>query len=349
MSAHQFIKRISALAVLLIVNFSINATASNPKPAQLGTVLTGGNLTSGGTLTYQLNLTVTSPGAVVAKATVKGKGVKVKGVKTQNWKATFPTLSNSVSVGFATISSAAISIPTNFQGTAVLQVKVKFNKRSLGSKSILITINVPSTAAVLPQSTFYDVGFNSNVIVNADAVSTNGLTPPITYAWSITDTDVRTNATLSSTTTNTPKFSTLPLTSFTNLLEIIGGVTNPVHAVDLENTYDLATNSNLVHFTSEEVDKSTYHLQVVVSDAAAHSATGDVTVISTSVSPGQPSIPIGERQYLTAAPNGTNASTYSWSVIGQADGFDGGSGESQDAHVLRCDRMWKVIMCCNSR
>lgn len=321
MSAHQLIKRISALAVLLIVNLSINANASNPKPAQLGTVLTGGNLTSGGTLTYQLNLTVTSPGTVVAKATVKGKGVKTKGVKTQVWKATFPTLSNSLSVGFATLSSAAISIPTNFQGTAVLQVKVKFNKKSLGSKKILITINVPSTTSVLPQSSFYDVGFNSNVIVNADAVSTNGLTPPLTYAWGITDTDVRTNATFSSITTNTPKFNTLPLTSFTNLLQVTsGGATNVLDPIDLDKEFDLATNPNLISITSEQVDKSTYHLQVIVTDAASNAATGTVTVISGSFSPGQPSIPLGERQYLTAEPNGTNASTYSWTLSAKPTG-----------------------------
>jgi hypothetical protein len=37
-------------------------------------------------------------------------------------------------------------------------------------------------------------------------------------------------------------------------------------------------------------------------------------VISSSFSPGQPSIPLGETQYFTAAPNGTNASTYSWTL-----------------------------------
>ncbi len=268
-------------------------------------MLTAGDLTSGGTLSYQLNLTVTSPGTLIGKATLKGK----------KFKATFPILSNSLAVGFDTVSSAAISIPTNFHGTATLRVTAKFNKHGIGGKSILITINVPSTAPVVPQTTWYDVGFNSNVTVNADAVSTNGMTPPFTYAWSITDTDVRTNATFSSSTTNAPMFNTLPLTSFTNSLEVTsGGITNVLNPIDLDNQFDLASNSNLVGITTEQVTKSTYDLQVVVFDAAAHSATGTVTVISTSVSPAQPSIPIGERQYLTAAPNGTNASTYSWVV-----------------------------------
>jgi hypothetical protein len=308
MSRIYVLRRVGAVVVALatLTTATVHAT---PVGAQLGPVQTGGNLISGGTISYQLNVTVTSPGDLVAKATLRGK----------HFKATFPVLSNSLSVGFATLSSDAVSIPTNFQGVAVLQVKAKFGRRSLPGKSILVTINVPPTTPAVPQTTWYDVGFNSNVTVNAGSVSTNGMTAPITYTWTITDTDVRTNATFSSITTNAPKFNTLPLTSFTNSLDVSGGVTNALYPVDLNNTFDLASNSNLVGVSSEEADKSTYHLQVVVSDAS-NSATGTVTVVSTSVSPAQPSIPLGERQYLTAAPNGTNASTYSWSVLSKPVG-----------------------------
>ncbi len=311
MSRHTLLTRAGALVVALVASISPPANAAKSLPAQLGTLQTGGSLTSGSTLTYQLNLTVTSPGVLTATASLKGKKLKVN----------FPILTNSLTVGVTTVTSHAISIPTNFHGTAVLKVKAKFNKKNLGGKTILITISAPSTTPAAPQTTWYDVGFNSNVVVNADAVSTNGFTPSITYAWSLTDTDVRTNATFSAANVGAPKFNTLPLTSFTNSLEVTsGGVTNVSDPVDLENAYDLATNSNLVHFTSEQVDKSTYHLQVIVSDAAANLATGNVTVISTSVSPGQPSIPLGERQYFTAAPNGTNASTYSWSISAKPTG-----------------------------
>jgi hypothetical protein len=310
MSGTYLLKRVGALVVALAALIALPTYAA-PAGAQLVTVQTGGNLTSGGTLSYQLNLTVTSPGAVVAKATVKGK----------HWKASFPVLSNSLAVGFDTVSSAQIAIPSNFHTTAVLRVTAKFNKRNIGSKAILISIAAPSTTPAVPQTTWYDVGYGSNVVVNADAVSTNDMTPPIAYAWSITDTDVRTNATFSSTTTNAPKFTTLPLTRFTNTLEVTsGGTTNVLNPIDLDNTFDLASNSNLVGITTEQMTKSTYDLQVIVSDTESHSATGNVTVISTSVSPGQPSIPIGERQYLTAAPNGTNASTYSWSVTAKPTG-----------------------------
>ena len=310
MSAIYSLQRIGACIAALTALISLSTQAA-PAGAQLGTVLTAGSLTSGGTLSYQLNLTVTTPDAVVARATIKAKG----------FKATFPVLSNSVAAGFATVSSDAISIPANFQGTATLQVKAKFGKRSIGSRKILVTISAPSTTPATPQTTFYDVGFNSNVTVTADAVSTNGFTGLLTYAWSITDTDIRTNATFSDATAAAPKFNTLPITNFTNTLQVTGaGVTNSLYALDLDKTYDLASNSNLVGVTAEQADASTYHLRVVVSDTDSHSATGTVTVISTSVSPGQPSIPLGERQYFTAAPNGTNTSTYVWSINSKPTG-----------------------------
>ena len=57
-----------------------------------------------------------------------------------------------------------------------------------------------------------------------------------------------------------------------------------------------------------------------MTDAGTIARTGSVTVISGSVSPAQPSIPIGERQYFTAEPNGTNASTYVWSLYAKPAG-----------------------------
>ena len=248
-----------------------------------------------------LDVTVTSPGELVSKATLRAEG----------FKATFPVVSNSLSVGFASISSEAVSIPTNFHGTAALQVKAKFGRRTLRAKTILITINVPPTTPALPQTTWYDVGFNTNVVVNADSVSTNGMTPPLTYSWTITDTDLRTNAILAGANTATPTLTTLPITSFTNPVVL---ATHVAQGIDLTGQYDLDTNPNLVGINTEQVGLSTYHLQVVISDVAEHSATGDVTAISTSVSPAQPTLPLGERQYFTAVPNGTNASTYSWSI-----------------------------------
>ena len=306
MSPHDFMKRASAVVVALIVTISINTKAATPKPAQLGTVQLGGSLTSGGTLSYQLNMTVTTPGTLTAKATLKGK----------KFKAIFPELratpAEGVSVVDSADSGAVVNIPSTFTGPAKLRIKVYFNGRRVGTAAILLTITAPAATPPAPQTTFYDVGFNSNVVVSADVVSTNDLTAPLTYAWNVTDTDVRTNATFSSTTAAAPKFNTLPITSFTNNLVLS---TRLAPGVDLDKEFDLDTNPNLVGFNTEQVSLSTYHLQVVVTDAAAVSRTGTVTVISTSTSPAQPTIPIGERQYLTAMPNGTNASTYAWTVL----------------------------------
>ena len=132
MSRIYLLQRVSALVVSLATLIAVPTYAA-PAGAQLGPVQTGGDLISGGTISYQLNVTVTSPGELVAKATLRAKG----------FKATFPVLSNSLAVGFASLSSDAISIPTNFHGLAVLQVKAKFGRGSLRGKSILVTINVP--------------------------------------------------------------------------------------------------------------------------------------------------------------------------------------------------------------
>ena len=209
----------------------------------------------------------------------------------------------------------------------------------------------------MPQTTWYDVGFNTNAVLNADAVSTNGMTGPITYAWTITDTDVRTNALLTGATTATPTLRTLPITSFTDAVVFANHVSP---GVDLEKQYDLDTNPNLVGFNTEQISLTTYHLRVVVSDAASHSATGTVTAICTSVSPAQPTLPLGERQYLTATPNTTNfvtddvtnlvpvASAYSWSFAAKPS-VRRRFWRTQRRALLRCDRIRRAIMCCSSR
>ncbi len=292
--------RASAMVVALVTLITASVRgATGSSGAQLGPVWIGGGLTSGGTLSYQLNLTVTSPGTLTAKASIKSKA----------WKATFPVLTNTPIVGVSLVDSATsgvqVPIPANFTGPTKLRIKVYFNGKRVGGVNLLLTVTAPPAVPPPPQTTWYDVGFSTNVTVNADAVSTNGLTPPLTYAWSITDTDVRTQATFSATDVAAPKFSTLAITKF---------------SIDIDKQFDLDTNPNLVGIDTEQVGLSTYHLRVVVMDAAAISKTGTVTVISSSVSPAQPSIPLGERQYLTAMPIGTNASTYSWTVVAKPAG-----------------------------
>jgi len=111
---------------------------------------------------------------------------------------------------------------------------------------------------------------------------------------------------------------TLPITSFTSAVTFASHV---APGIDLSGQYDLDTNPNLVGINNEQMTLSTYSLQVVVSDAAAHVATGAVTVVSANSVPAQPGLAVGVRQYLTAAPMaGTNATTYAWSLVQSPDG-----------------------------
>lgn len=285
------------LVAMLLAQSPVHAAA--PKPAQLGPVWLGGGLTSGSTLSYQLNLTVTSPGTLTAKASITGK----------NWKANFPVLTATPPVGVSLLDSATggatVTVPAGFTGPAKLRIKVYVNGRPVGAVNILLTITAPPAVPPVPQTTWYDVGFSSNVVVNAGAVNTSGLVPPLTYAWTITDTDVRTNATFSDATAATPIFNTQSVTTF---------------GIDIDKKYDLDVNPNLVGIDTEQVNKSTYHLRVIVKDSASGTRTGAVTVVCSSVSPAQQTIPVGERQYLTAFPNGTNASTFAWTFVTRPDG-----------------------------
>src|ERR1043166_6945218 len=161
--------------------------AGKNKSAELGVMSVAGTSYSGGTnLYYQLNLTAFAPGAVSAQAAIKAKG----------WSAVFDPLAAVVSSGTSTISSASIQVPANITGKAKLKVKVQFNGGKLGKKTLVLLITAPppvvTSETVSP--TAYDVGFGNPVTLDANVVSTNGLVEPLSYFWTITDTDIRTNA-----------------------------------------------------------------------------------------------------------------------------------------------------------
>lgn len=320
MRATLLMKRFGAvLTAGLVILFAPTTQAAKPAAAQLGPIWITANPTSGGTLSYQVNLNVTSPGTLTVQATVRSA------TKGKKWKATFPVFNSEQSVGLPTVDASlagiSLPIPTNFVGNASLRFRVRFNKRVIGKPALLFLVSAPSPTPAAPQTAWHDVGFGTNVLLNAEAVNTNGLTGPLTYAWSILDTDVRTNATFSSASAETPLFATLPITQFTNTLEITSGsTTNVLEPVDLDKEFDLATYPFFIGLNPEQIAKSTYHLQVVVTDAAAVARTGAVVVVSSSVSPAQPSIPVGERQYFTAEPNGTNVSTFAWKLVAKPVG-----------------------------
>lgn len=283
--------------------------AAVPMPTRAATaagaqlVLTGvnGSLTAGSTnLSYYLQLSVTSPGTLTARVRITGRST----VDRSKWRADFPGLTNAPVVGIAVVPSAAISIPANFQGTAKMNVRAYYNGRRIGKSRLLLTIGAPVVAPVVPPTTLYDVGFAASTNLNANIVDTTGMTGPFTYAWKITDTDIRTNATLTGATTATPTLTTLAITNFPINVDFVVEPEAPMLRVGID---------------TDQVEMSTYHVRCIVTDSLAVARTGTVTVVSTSVCAAQQSIPIGERQYFSAPNLNTNQAvvSYLWTFLGR--------------------------------
>jgi hypothetical protein len=279
MPGTTLLKRVGALVVALATLIALPTHAA-PAGAQLGPIWVGGSLTSGGTLTYRLNLTVTSPGTLTAKATLSGKHLRIS----------FPALSDTPLVGVGVVESAPITIPANFQGTAVLRVSAKFNNQNLHAKAILITVTAPPPAAAQP--ILYDVGFNTLVTLNANIVPTNGLGQPLTYSWTQFQ---GSPVALSATNAAMPTFTTGSLTDFVALTDALGVVPFNTLEVREDNNGDL----------------DSYGFQVVVSDGV-NSATGNVLVRVASLSPGLTQVPVGVKTYLQAPASETNNS---WTLL----------------------------------
>ncbi|MGA2221562.1 MAG: hypothetical protein ABSH21_07270 [Verrucomicrobiia bacterium] len=300
---------VNVVVVALAALIALPTHATAPNGAQLISVGVGGDLTSGGQVFYRISLDVTSPGDLKATASIQGR----------RWRTTkFSVLASSVdSLGIQSFISAPVSIPTNFVGNAKLRVKVTYDKKRIGSKTVLVTINAsPPSPTAAPPTTLYDVGFGTSVLLT-NVASTNGLTPPLTYSWKITDTDVRTNATISNASSNIARLTTL---SVTNFIPVAGGV-------------------GLIPVDNDEMTRSTYHLKVTVTDTVLINI-GTLTVTSASMSPGQPYLPLGEKQYFSQLSDDTNSvPTYSWSLLGGPSGSTATLGANTTAFTwLQPDR-----------
>ncbi len=138
MTGTHFLKRVGALVVALSALVALQTHAKSAG-AQLGTVSAVGSLTSGSDLSYQFNLNVlTNTGPLIVKAMVTGK----------KFHATFPVLTNSTLVlGSNDVSGTSVLIPANFAGVAVMHVTATFNRKSIGSQTIHVTITAPATNA----------------------------------------------------------------------------------------------------------------------------------------------------------------------------------------------------------
>ncbi len=281
MSSTCRVRQAAGLTVaVLSFLFTISLQASAPVGAQLGPVWIGGDATSGGTISYQLNVTVTSPGTLIARATVSGKG----------WHATFPLLTNTPALGASVVDSGTIVVPTNFLGYAVLHINVSFNRRSAGAKTIKFSINPPAPSVA--QTILYDAGFNTLVTLNASFVPTNGLGQSLTYVWTQFQGPT---VTLSATNTPMATFTTDVLTNFVALTDALGVVPFNVLEIGEDNNGDL----------------DSYGFQVVVSDGV-NSSIGNVLVRVASLSPGLTQVPIGVKTYLQAA---ASEPSNSWTLV----------------------------------
>jgi hypothetical protein len=312
MSGTSLSKRVGAVVVALAV---IATTTAHAKSAasELGTVTATGSLTSGGSLSYQFNLiVVTNTGPLVVKATVTGK----------KFHANFPILTNA-SPALGTnedLSGTSILIPTNFAGAAVMHVSATLNRKSIGSRTIPVTITAISTSAPPPSLTvstnLYDVGFENSVTLNGAIVSTSGLTGTVTYTWIQTSGNT---VTLSTNGVVSTSFTTDALTNFVEMTSasssmyypyVEGGVTNQEY-VEPEHRFGSAAGISL---DNQQAGAATYGFKLLVSDGSV-TRTGLFTVACSIQTPAQPNTPLGVTAFYKNLTNSTN-----WSLVSQPAG-----------------------------
>ncbi len=305
MLLHSFINRTSAVVVALVVSISLPSRASTPVYAQLGLVSVGGSLTSGGTLNYKFDVEVsTNVGTLVVNASIIGK----------KFKANFPvlTITNPALGVTEDVPGTSVHIPTNFTGNAVVHVTAAFNKKKIGSQTLLVAITAPLPPAPLTVTTnLYDVGFENPVTLDGSIVPTSGMTGTLVYAWSQTSGDTVTLSTNASVTTG---FTTGSLTNFVTMT----GATNSLYYTNIEGVVTNQDyvepehrfgNINDVPLDNEQASAATYGFKLLVSDGSV-TRTGLYTVACTVQTPAQPNIPAGVTAYIKAATNSTN-----WTLI----------------------------------
>jgi hypothetical protein len=260
----------------MTINSSTHA-GSKPAQAQVGIITTSAAY-SGGGVNYNFTLDTITNGAL----SVTGS------IKLGTWKADFPALNNTQSVGTTLITGPSVNIPSNVQGDAVMKVIVKYNKKTITKRSVLVTISAPPPPPSGPTNvSVMDVGFENVVTLDGTKVNTAGLGTPLTYAWTQT---AGMPATLSATDAAMPTFTTGHLTNFVDMAENFGDIDG-------------------IGLDAEQVTESTYKFQVVVTGNSL-SRTGVYTVVCASASPKQPNVPVGLLAYFKADTNSTD-----WTLV----------------------------------
>jgi hypothetical protein len=273
----------------------------NAAPAQTGIIVPSGSQTSGGTIGYGFALSATEAGSMTVKASIKlGK-----------WKVNFPDLNSTPNAGLSTINGPLINVPADVQGTALLKVNVKFNKKNITKRSIQVVIGPPPPppASGTYSTNLYDVGFENSVTLDSSIVPTADLGAPLIYTWTQTSGKA---VTLSSNHAAQPTFTTDALTNFVNMGTSLynndiddAGYTNATYVIPSCRFGPVGS----VPLDAQQAGAATYGFRVLVSDGSV-TRTGVFTVACSSQTPAQPNIPVGVYAYYKAATNSTN-----WSFL----------------------------------
>jgi len=200
-----------------------------------------------------------------------------------------------------------------------MHVTAAFNRKSIGSKTLHVTItavtNAPPPSGSLTVSTnLYDVGFENSVTLNGSIVPTSDLSGTLTYVWSQTSGKA---VTLSTNGVASISFTTDALTNFVDL-----GTTNFVNDIDdagytnqlyVPPEHRFGTDSG-ISLDNQQASAATYGFKVLVSDGSV-TRTGLFTVATSLQTPAHPNIPVGVTAFYRGATNSMN-----WSLVSQPAG-----------------------------
>jgi len=300
-------KKIAFLVLALAMFFSVSVSAVPAPSATIGTVTIGGTAYSGGSISYQFNLTAATSGVLVVKARITGP----------KWAASFPNLTATNSAaGVVPVQSQSIQVPTNFAGTAKLKLTVTFNKKSIHVAPVTVTIAAQPPPSGNVSVNLYDVGFGNSVVLDGSVVSTAGMGTP-TYSWTQMANSLGHKApgTLSANNIVAPSLTTGALTNFVNTantptsifindLDDVGN-TNALYVVP-EHRFGTIAGFSL---DNEQVTESTYVYRLLVSGNSI-TRTGTFTVVCSIQTPAHPNIPVGVTAYYKSSTNST-----SWSLL----------------------------------
>lgn len=260
--------------------------------ATLSKVNVKGNLVPGGTVQYTAVINSDESGMLKLVGKVSSS---------TGFTAEFDVIEQSISSGKTKLTSNTVAIPSTFAGPARVVVTATFKGVKIGRVNKQFTVVGPISV------TEYDAGFDAEVELDGRLLNTDGMTAPIAFAWTQTDTDDEKQLDINNANAAVASITTLPLEHFINL------------------EVDELEPFGVVGIDTHQVEMSTYHLRLVASDGSI-SRTGTWTVVSASMSPGHKVVPVGVSAHLKTAEVEEVSETaaadtaYNWTITSQPPG-----------------------------